>query len=360
MAQTPALSGASSAVEPAVAPLDPIIAYAFGEASPADRILIEEALRTGDPAVTKAFNEISASLSELPAVLPAVQPPLSTRERVLSNLHVSAPVAASSAGRRAAKWGASLALLLLLGGGGYYLASPQEETAALSVTASAGEATALVATTDVSPSQEAVKEAFVEAAPQTTTRPTDATEPLDLEETLTYKHEDRETAIPGRPINYPAALPPGKYNYMSQSNFATFEAHAKLQNDPEANRYIFLPISARERGDASLLWSTMTGSVVFQAENLKPTEDSANYVLYYIKEDGTADRMISFKVASAAAMSFIPPRIPYRTIQRVVLTYEKMVTDADGPRLIREEILIADRKEKVLIVEPLARSASAR
>lgn len=173
----------------------------------------------------------------------------------------------------------------------------------------------------------------------------------------------KPTAIPDRiadvmlpstqyDISYPVAIEPPARAVKSKTNFVAFEVSAKLQEDPETRVFSMVPTEGFG-GTGTLLWSTITGSVVFRTKNLAANRVGSNYVLYYIDEQNKAQRMMSFTVASGAELMLIPSRIPSRTVKRVVLTLESSVKTKEGNITRRDEVLYSDYKDKVAVMKPL-------
>lgn len=154
-------------------------------------------------------------------------------------------------------------------------------------------------------------------------------------------------------ISYPAPIEPPARSVKSKTNFVAFEVSAKLQEDPETRVFSMVPTEGGPGGSGTLLWSTITGAVVFRTKNLAANKAGSNYVLYYIDEQNKAQRMISFAVASGAELMLIPSRIPSRTVKRVVLTLESTVKTKEGNVTRRDEILYSDYKDKVAVMKPL-------
>lgn len=379
MVQKPTPSGAAP-----TAPLDRVISYAMGEGTSEERLEIERALSSGDPEVTTALNEVSNVLAEIPSALEPIVPPASSKERLLAEVrngtrilpHTVAPTDASnfqpqraiskleaaSPMRTHRKFGLAVLILLLLvstitvSGISTEIFDPTHAEIEHKVAELTAPKAPAVATThaSVESKAEVTPGTTEQVAPENNSRPNAEIEPLDLEIGLGYIDLNK-AELPGTPIKYPKAILPGKYNLNTQTNFKTFEAHARLSNDPEAFRYVMHPASEYAVGEGHVIWSTITGSVVFQVSGLRPTRENGNYVLYYIYPDGEAERMVAFQVASSVNMSFLPPRIPSRTVARVVLTYEELV---DGESTVeRSEVLFADQKEKIIVAEPLAKNS---
>lgn len=378
MVQKPTLPGQAHA-----APLDRVISYAMGDGTSEERLEIERAISSGDPAVTSAFTEVTNVLAEIPSALEPVVPPPSTKEKLLaqvrhgswslpqavsptdgSNFKPQQPGASlesSSFFWKHRKFGGAVLVLLLcvvaatVGGLSTELLDPTHAEIEHTV----AELTAPKAPAGISNLPASNKQTEASATQETpvenNSRPNAEMEPLDLELGLAYIDHNK-IELPGMPIKYPKAIMPGKYNLNTQTNFSTFEAHARLSNDPEAHRYVLHPATEHAVGEAHVLWSTLTGSVVFQVSGLRPTRENGNYVLYYIYPDGEAERMLAFQIASSATMSFLPPRIPSRTVARIVLTYEQLAENGEAT-VERSEVLFADQKEKVIVAEPLAKNS---
>jgi hypothetical protein len=185
-----------------------------------------------------------------------------------------------------------------------------------------------------------------------------APEEKDTEEALT------PAAIPARiadvtspetqyNITYPELIAPPAGGAKSKTNFVSFEVNAKLAEDPDTRVFSMVPSAPGLKGTAALSWSTVSGSVLFRCKDLVGNPAGSNYVLYYIDDNDKAQRMMAFSVASGAELMLIPPRIPSRTVKRVVLTLEKSVKTLEGQAVRREEVLYSDYKEKAILTKPL-------
>jgi hypothetical protein len=311
---------------------DRVLACALGEATEAVRIQTEKLIGSGNPEYVIASQKVSEVLGALPSALIPVVPPAFVKERVMSQ--ISGSVAPSSeaattsqvltnAGRMTttlARLRGSMVFsgLMLIGGifvSGYavdQLAQGLNTPRADRQVAANAIATPSRLHADYPERQVAVSEPI--QAPQSEVAP----------------NVSRTSDIEG-------------LNGHMQTNFGLTQAYLYLTSDPEALQYSMSPSTNQVSGEGRVLWDENHGDALLVVSKLQPTAASSHYVLWYLRDGVSPERMLSFSAASGTPMQFFVNHAPSDRVTGVKVTLERNVQG----RLESQEVLKAQVKERL-------------
>lgn len=361
----------------------------MGEGTDQERLEFEQALQAGDPEIMIAYYQVSGLLAEIPNVLSPVAPPPFVKDRVLAKVRVDAEQfvlperimptdvmleepaevefthqaqiltvhpqsrVLNFLSRRTFARAASIGIFMMTG----MLASAyavnevtdfvlktrvKQEARAIEIERRAVEHYTAPTVTAAAPKERSVPQHVTVTGPEAAVAEPQITvaelKPVEATKLLESQKASK--------ISFPKALPPKELASVTKTNFNDFETQARLSSDPSAYRHRLTPVTTNVTGSASVTWSTSTGDALIRLSDLKTTDESSAYVLYFVHKDGKAERVYGTQVVSGATMYFQLPKLPSHTVGSMVLTLERKV---EGKKdVVRQEILRSRGAEKVV------------
>lgn len=106
-----------------------------------------------------------------------------------------------------------------------------------------------------------------------------------------------------------------------QTNFSLTEAYLYFTTAKDKHQCDLNAMPSMS-GTGELLWDDSHGDALLRVENLAPTDANSHYVLSYVLNDGSQERLLTFSAASDAEMSFFLRHPPGPRVESIRLSVE--------------------------------------
>jgi uncharacterized membrane protein len=318
---------------------DRVLACALGEATEAVRIQTGRLIGAGNPEYVVASQKVSEVLGALPSALTPVVPPAFLKERVMSQIAGSiapsseattASQVLTNAGRMTstfARLRGSMVFSGLMLIGGIFVSGYAVDQLAQGLNTPRADRQVATNNTVVTPSR--LHADYPE-------RQVAVTEPLQAPQSELAPNVARTSEVDGsRTVD-------GLSGHM-QTNFGLTQAYLYLTSDPEALQYSMSPATSQVSGEGRVLWDENHGDALLVVSKLQPTSTSSHYVLWYLRDGVSPERMLSFSAASGTPMQFFVNHAPSDRVTGVKVTIERNVQG----RVESQEVLRAQVKERL-------------
>ncbi len=327
---------AESTIGQSNAIFDHVLAYVLGHASQAEKAHVESMLAAGNSTFVETHQRVQEMLGQLPSVLAPVVPPPFLKEKVMSQISASQIYQAPEKGLvQGMKLINSFSLLkrtavfasLLLGGvfvSAYTVEHILDQNGMSARIQQSTQSDAFKQSANYQVARSSSEQRLTEAAP------IEAPEAALADESDSRADEThKEIAV-------------GASGHM-QTNFGLTQAYINLTSEPSALQYQFAPASSGINANGRVIWDETHGDALLVVSKLQPNAAGSHYVLWYMHEGGTPERMLNFNAASAASMSFFVNRAPGAHVSGVMITLER----SGKGRLESQEVLHAEAKQRI-------------
>jgi hypothetical protein len=337
---------------------DRVLEYALGHATELERKAVELKLAAGDPEYVMTHARVLGLLTELPRVIPPVAPPPFIKSRVMAQIALSAPQAESTIAESVrmrqplserlldSKAPKGLSRIIFSGGlikrttafavillGGIFASAYAVEQIMESMAGPKAPATAQI---EQFRHTYAAQQQSAATADQMASNVT-----IDAPKAILVDNAENAAAEPGiRPIQ---KSPQGDLSENMQTNFGITQAMMYLRSSGEAKEYSMAPVGNGLSGQGRVMWDEAHGDALLSVSSLKATGPNSHYVLWYMHDGGTPERMMSFNAASETPMSFFVNHAPSRRVSGVMITLER----SSQGRIESQEVLRATARQKL-------------
>ncbi len=336
--------------------LDLVLAYVLGDVTETERSAFEGRLAAGDTELVFAYEQALESFSGLPRALTSAVPPPFVKERVLARVQDDEALEMIFFEEVAVEQEqARLPLLTRIlsqvpGYGSFSIASllPSKSTArrsigfaflvvgGLFVSAYAVDRVASIMTLARGNHDQFVDHVRSYRAKQSesagvgaqTARPVDKHE-LSMEApsasvtpikpVLTIAPSSA-AAVTGAKAIQPPQIHRGSERL--QTNFSSVDAQMYFVASPITLRYELKPFEAGASAFARVSWDVNHSDAFFTVSGLAPSQPGTHYVLWYLNDDGTKKRLLTFEAVSEATQFFFLDEAPAPQNNGVLLTLE--------------------------------------
>ncbi len=336
---------------------DRVLEYTLGHATELERKAVELKLAAGDPEYVMTHARVLGLLTELPRVIPPVAPPPFIKSRVMAQIALSAPQAESTItqsirtrqplSERLMDSKAPQGLSRIIFSGGLI-----KRTTAFAVILLGGIFASAYAVEQIMESMEGPKApatAQIEqfrhtyAAQQQSAATADqmaSNVTIDAPKATLVENAENASAEAIRPT---PKSPRGDLSENMQTNFGITQAMMFLRSSGDAKEYSMAPVGNGLSGQGRVMWDEAHGDALLSVSSLKATGPNSHYVLWYMHDGGTPERMMSFNAASETPMSFFVNHAPSRRVSGVMITLER----SSQGRIESEEVLRATVRQKL-------------
>jgi hypothetical protein len=331
------LSVAESNIGQSNVVFDHVLAYALGNSGTTSEVHVESMLASGNSIYIETHQRVQEMLGHLPSVLAPVVPPPFLKDKVMSQISASqihnvadkAPVSGLKFVKSFSLLKRSAVFAGLLIGGIFVSAYTVEQI--LDHNGSA------LRTQQVAQANSANQYFDYRAATRSTVEQhmTEAA-PIEAPQAVLSDESDGGNDLASKQVVE------GASGHM-QTNFGLTQAYINLTSEASAQQYQLAPSSANFNGVGRILWDESHGDALLVVSKLQPNNANSHYVLWYMHDGGTPERMLNFNAASPAAMSFFINRAPGARVSGVMITLER---SANG-RLESQSVLQASAREHV-------------
>ncbi len=321
---------------------DRVLAYALGQAGETEKAQVEVMLASGNSAYVESHQHVQELLGHLPSVLAPVVPPPFLKDKIMAKIgeppiNAMPDKAPAPSVRGFGRFVNSFGLLKrtavfagLLIGGVFVSAYTVEQML---------DKSAITYHASQSNQSSSAKQNFDYRGAARTIGEQQLTEAVPIEGPMAVLSEEGHVRSNNLASGTPS--PDGTSGHM-QTNFGLTQAYINLMSEQSALEYQLTPATSYLTGNGRVIWDETHSDALLVISKLQPNSTSSHYVLWYMHDGSTPERMLNFNAASQARMSFFVNHAPGAHVSGVMITLERV----NNGRLESQEILRAATKEK--------------